>query len=249
MRLDKLIVERNLARTRSLAQRHIAAGRVSVDGTLVTKAAFPVETYQDIVVTPETSAFASRGGQKLAAALDHWKIDLHGRVCLDIGISTGGFADSMLKRGAAQVIGVDSGHSQLAEALRTEPRLRLLERTNARYLTPSMLPESIGFLTVDVSFIAASLVLPAVIASAFPRRQEEGSASSREAVVLVKPQFEAGRQFVGKGGIVRNASAHRIAIERVREVAIAHGAQGIDVMDSPILGGDGNREFLLYARF
>lgn len=249
MRLDKLIVERDLAPTRTLAQRHIAGGRVSVDGTVVTKAAFPVETHQVIVVTPGPSAFASRGGQKLAAALDHWQINLHGRVCLDIGISTGGFADCMLRRGAAQVIGVDSGHSQLAEVLRTESRLRLLERTNARYLTPSLLPESISFLAVDVSFIAASLVLPAVVGSAFPQREEDGSGSSREAVVLVKPQFEAGRQFVGKGGIVRNSFAHRAAVERVRETVIAHGAQGIDVMDSPIPGGDGNREFLLYARF
>ncbi|HET9088293.1 MAG TPA: TlyA family RNA methyltransferase [Acidobacteriaceae bacterium] len=249
MRLDKLIVERNLAPTRSLAQRHIVAGRVSVDGTVINRAAFEVESHQAILVTPEISAFASRGGQKLAAALDHWQINLQGRVCLDIGISTGGFADCMLRRGAAQVIGVDSGHSQLSAALRTEPRLHLLERTNARYLTPSLLPEAICFLAIDVSFIAASLVLPAVVASAFPQREEKATSSLREAVILVKPQFEAGRQFVGKGGIVRSASAHRAAVERVQATVNAQGAQRIDVIDSPILGGDGNREFLLYARF
>jgi len=249
MRLDKLIVERNLAPTRSLAQRHISAGRVAVDGLIITKAALEIAPDQAITVAPEPSAFVSRGGQKLSAALDRWKIQLKGRICLDIGISTGGFTDCMLKRGAAQVIGIDSGHGQLAPALQNEPRLRLLERTNARYLTPSLLPETIGFFTVDVSFIAASLVLPAIVTSVFRRCDDKASGPGREAVVLVKPQFEAGREFVGRGGIVRAAAAHRFAVERVRETMTAQGAQETDVMGSPVRGGDGNREFLLYARF
>lgn len=249
MRLDKLIVERNLVPTRSLAQHHIAGGRVTVDGLIVTRAAFPVAPGQVIAVTAEPGAFVSRGGQKLSAALDRWSIHLAGRTCLDVGISTGGFTDCMLQRGAAKVVGIDSGHGQLAAALQSEPRLRLLERTNARYLTAALLPENIGFFAMDVSFIAASLVLPAVIASAFRPFDGGTQPSLREAVVLVKPQFEAGREFVGKRGIVRSAAAHRRAVERVRDTMVAHGAQQTDITDSPIQGGDGNREFLLYARF
>lgn len=249
MRLDKMIVERNLAPTRSLAQRHIAAGRVAVDGLTITKAALEVAPDQAITIASEPSAFVSRGGQKLSAALDRWKIQVEGRICLDVGISTGGFTDCMLRRGATRVIGIDSGHGQLAQALHNEPRLRLLERTNARHLTPSSVPETVSFFTMDVSFIAASLVLPAVVTSVFRRAADMPGDSIREAVVLVKPQFEAGREFVGSGGIVHAAAAHRIAVERVRETLAAQGAQEMDVMDSPIRGGDGNREFLLYARF
>jgi 23S rRNA (cytidine1920-2'-O)/16S rRNA (cytidine1409-2'-O)-methyltransferase len=144
------------------------------------------------------------------------------------------------------VIGVDSGHGQLAEKLRSESRLLLLEHTNARHLTADMLPPGIEFFTVDVSFIAASLILPAVIAAAFSSK--EGNVR-REAVILVKPQFEAGKEFVGKGGIVASSAAHQRAVDRVRETLDAHGAVETRVMDSPIVGGDGNREFLVYARF
>jgi 23S rRNA (cytidine1920-2'-O)/16S rRNA (cytidine1409-2'-O)-methyltransferase len=247
LRLDKALVERSLAPTRTRAQERVSAGQVSVDGIIVTKAGLLVDTHQVIETHGEDLPYVSRGGLKLAAALAFWKIDLSGRICLDVGISTGGFTDCMLQHGATRVIGIDSGHSQLAVSLHTNPQLQLLERTNARYLTASMLPSEIeiSFFAMDVSFIAASLVLPAVIASAFPERKE----TTREAVILVKPQYEAGREFVGKRGIVRNEAAHQRAIDRVRDTVCAHGATRTDVMDSPIAGGEGNREFLLYARF
>lgn len=253
LRLDKVLVERGLAPTRSRAQERISAGQVSVDGVIVTKAGFFVEADQVIETHGEDLLYVSRGGLKLAAALDAWKIDVSGRVCLDVGISTGGFSDCMLQRGAASVIGIDSGHGQLATALQNHPRLQLLERTNARRITASLLPGGISFVAVDVSFIGASLVLPAVIASAFPAtantQHEAEPEAMREAVILVKPQYEAGREFVGKRGIVRSEDAHQRAIERVRDTVCAHGASKTEVMDSPIAGGEGNREFLLYARF
>jgi 23S rRNA (cytidine1920-2'-O)/16S rRNA (cytidine1409-2'-O)-methyltransferase len=248
LRLDKVLVERSLAPTRSRAQERISAGQVTVDGAVITKASFPVGADQRIETHGEDLPYVSRGGLKLAAALDAWKIDVAGRVCLDVGISTGGFSDCMLQRGAAHVIGIDSGHSQLAASLAGNPQLQLMEGVNARYLTAAALPFEITFIAMDVSFIAASLVLPAVIASAFPGAAP-GVGFAREAVILVKPQYEAGREFVGKHGIVRNEAAHQLAIDRVRDTVRAHGGDGIAVMDSPIPGGEGNREFLLYARF
>jgi 23S rRNA (cytidine1920-2'-O)/16S rRNA (cytidine1409-2'-O)-methyltransferase len=246
LRLDRTLVDRGLTPTRSRAQERIAAGQVSVDGVVVTRASFAVGAAQAVATHGEDMPFVSRGGLKLAAALDAWNIDLSGRICLDVGISTGGFSDCMLQRGAEQVVGIDSGHGQLAAALQGHSRLRLLERVNARYLTPSLLPEDIGFIAVDVSFIAASLVLPAVLASAFPA---PAAKAARETVILVKPQYEAGREFVGKHGLVRDSAAHGLAIDRVRSTVLAHGAKQTEIMDSPIAGGEGNREFLLYARF
>lgn len=246
LRLDKALVERGLTASRARAQQRIANGEVSVAGTVVTKAGFLVDAAQSIDLHGEGLPYVSRGGLKLAAALDHWKIDLRGRSCLDIGISTGGFTDCMLQRGAAQVTGIDSGCGQLAPALQNHPRLQLLEKTNARYLEASMLPENISFIAMDVSFIAASLVLPAVIEAAFTG---DGPSGGREVVILVKPQFEAGREAVGAGGIVRSRAAHARAVERVRQTVCSHGARETSVIDSPIQGRDGNREFLLYARF
>jgi 23S rRNA (cytidine1920-2'-O)/16S rRNA (cytidine1409-2'-O)-methyltransferase len=246
LRLDKLLVGQGLAASRTRAQQRISAGQIAVDGSVVTKAGFLVDPEQSIQAIEEDLPYVSRGGVKLAAALDAWKIEVSGRTCLDVGISTGGFSDCLLQRGAVCVVGVDSGHGQLAEKLRSDSRLLLLEHTNARHLTGNMLPAEIGFFTVDVSFIAASLVLPAVIAAAFP---SNGDAFSREAVILVKPQFEAGKEFVGKGGIVHSSDAHQRAIDRVAKTLDAHGAIETREMDSPIPGGDGNREFLIYARF
>ena len=248
-RLDKVLVERGLATTRTRAQERIMEGQVTVDGTIVTKTGFFVKPIQAVEVHGDALPYVSRGGIKLAAALDAWKIDVAGRICLDVGISTGGFSDCLLQRGAVSVTGIDSGHSQLAATLRNDPRLRLLERTNARFLTAEMLSTGISFFTMDVSFIAASLVLPAVIAAAFHLGTENPSTNPREAVVLVKPQYEAGREFVGKRGIVRSEAAHQLAINRVRQTMSAQGAIETAVMDSPIAGGEGNREFLLYARF
>jgi len=189
--------------------------------------------------------YVSRGGIKLEHALDHWKIDVSGKTCLDIGASTGGFTDCLLQRGAARVIAVDTGHGQIAFRFRNDPRVRLLEKTNARYLTQEQLNESIDLIVMDVSFISATLVLPAAIKSAFPATDRSG----RELIVLVKPQFEAGREQVGKGGIVRDQKAQQQAVEKVRAAIIALGAIGPEAIDSPILGAEGNREFLLYAKF
>jgi 23S rRNA (cytidine1920-2'-O)/16S rRNA (cytidine1409-2'-O)-methyltransferase len=246
LRLDKLLVGQGLASSRTRAQQRISAGQISVDGSIVTKAGLLVDPRQVIQAIEQDIPYVSRGGVKLAAALDAWKIDVAGRTCLDIGISTGGFSDCLLQRGAVRVIGVDSGHGQLAESLRSDPRLLLLEHTNARHLTANMLPANIEFFTVDVSFIAASLILPAAIGAAFPSKSLE---STREAIILIKPQFEAGKEFVGKGGIVHSSAAHQRAIDRVKQALDANGARETRVMDSPIPGGDGNREFLMYARF
>ena len=246
LRLDKLLVAQGLASSRTRAQQRISAGQISVDGSIVTKAGLLVDNKQLIQAIEPDIPYVSRGGLKLAAALDAWKIDIAGRTCLDIGISTGGFSDCLLQRGATRVIGVDSGHGQLAEKLRSESRLLLLEHTNARHLTADMLPPGIEFFTIDVSFIAASLILPAAIAAAFSSKEDS---ARREAVILVKPQFEAGKEYVGKGGIVSSSAAHQRSIDRVRETLDAHGAVETRVMDSPIAGGDGNREFLVYARF
>jgi 23S rRNA (cytidine1920-2'-O)/16S rRNA (cytidine1409-2'-O)-methyltransferase len=245
LRLDKLLVGQGLASSRTRAQQRISAGQIAVNGSIVTKAGFLVDPEQSIQAVEQDLPFVSRGGVKLAAALDAWKVDVSGLTCLDIGISTGGFSDCMLQRGAASVIGVDSGHGQLADKLRSDPRITLLEHTNARHLTANLLPSEIGFFAVDVSFIAASLVLPAVIAAAFPGNAD---GTSREAVVLVKPQFEAGREFVGKGGIVHSSDAHQRAIDRVTKTLEDNGAVETRWMNSPIQGGDGNREFLIYAR-
>lgn len=249
LRLDNALVARKLAESRTRAQELVRAGQVEVEGIPATRPSEMVGPDDAIELHGKTLAFVGRGGLKLTAALDHWNIDLNGRNCLDIGISTGGFADCMLQRGAASVLGIDSGHGQLAARLQAEPRLQLLERTNARHLTSAMLPAGISFLAMDVSFIAASLVLPAVIDAAFFPSLKKSNVPVREAVVLVKPQFEAGKEFIGKHGIVRSEVAHLRAIERVRQTADAHGARTTEVMDSPILGGEGNREFLLYARF
>jgi 23S rRNA (cytidine1920-2'-O)/16S rRNA (cytidine1409-2'-O)-methyltransferase len=245
LRLDKLLVGQGLASSRTRAHQRISAGQIAVDGSIVTKAGFLVDPEQSIQAVEQDLPFVSRGGVKLAAALDAWKVDVSGLTCLDIVTSTGGFSDCMLQRGAASVIGVDSGHGQLADKLRSDPRITLLEHTNARHLTANQLPSEIGFFAVDVSFIAASLVLPAVIAAAFPGNADR---TSREAVILVKPQFEAGKEFVGKGGIVHSSDAHQRAIDRVTKTLEDNGAVETRWMNSPIQGGDGNREFLIYAR-
>jgi 23S rRNA (cytidine1920-2'-O)/16S rRNA (cytidine1409-2'-O)-methyltransferase len=239
-------VDEGLAASRSRAQQRISAGQIAVDGSIVARPGSMVDSKQSIQEIEQDIPYVSRGGLKLAAALDEWKIDVAGRTCLDIGISTGGFSDCLLQRGATRVIGVDTGQGQLAEKLCSDPRLVLLEHTNARHLAANILPPDIQFFTVDVSFIAASLVLPAVIAAAFPTTTD---GCRREAVILVKPQFEAGREFVGKRGIVASSAAHQRAIDRVIHTLDIHGAFDMRTMDSPITGGDGNREFLIYARF
>jgi 23S rRNA (cytidine1920-2'-O)/16S rRNA (cytidine1409-2'-O)-methyltransferase len=246
MRLDKLLLERGFTNSRARAQALILAGKVLVDGQKVEKAGAGVESSADIRLLGEDLKYVSRGGLKLEEALEHWQIEVTGKICLDVGTSTGGFTDCLLQRGAARVIAVDTGHGQIDFRLRQDARVRLLEKTNARYLTREQVGEAVDLIVMDVSFISATLVLPAVIAAAFPPPLER---RGRPIVVLVKPQFEAGREQVGKGGIVRDPAVQLAAVEKVRQALLAQGCAQTEVIDSPILGGEGNREFLLYGRF
>ncbi|HZQ95527.1 MAG TPA: TlyA family RNA methyltransferase [Candidatus Sulfotelmatobacter sp.] len=245
-RLDKVLVNRGLVPSRERAQALIIAGKVLVNDQKINKAGAQVGNDSVIRLLGEDLKYVSRGGLKLERALERWQIDIPGKICLDVGASTGGFTDCLLQHGAARVVAIDTGYGQMDFRLRQDPRVRLLEKTNARYLTAALLGEIAGFIAIDVSFISAALVLPAVVASAFPSGVER---SGRKMVVLVKPQFEAGREHVGKGGIVRDEKAQTMAVEKVR-TAVAHlGAVQTDSIESPILGAEGNREFLLYAVF
>jgi len=245
--LDKLLLERGLAGSRERAQSLILAGKVLVNGQKIEKSGAPVDREAEVRLLGEDLKYVSRGGLKLEKAFEHWKINVTGKICLDVGASTGGFTDCLLQYGAARVIAIDTGHGQIDFRLRQDPRVRLLEKTNARYLTREQISESIDFIAMDVSFISATLVLPAVVAAAFPETPSERS--GRKIVVLVKPQFEVGREQVGKGGIVRNEAARLAAVEKVRQEIIGLGFTKTDVIDSPILGAEGNREFLLFGVF
>jgi 23S rRNA (cytidine1920-2'-O)/16S rRNA (cytidine1409-2'-O)-methyltransferase len=247
LRLDKLIVERGLATSRERAQAQILAGKVLVNGQKIEKAGTAVEPDCEVRLLGEDLKYVGRGGLKLEKALEHWHIDVAGRICLDVGASTGGFTDCLLQHGAARVIAVDTGHGQIDFRLRQDPRVRLLEKTNARYLTRAQVGEIVDLVVMDVSFISAALVLPAVFKSAFPESPAERR--GRQAVVLVKPQFEVGRRQVGKGGIVRDVAAQTAAVEKIRKALITLNCSYTDVIESPILGAEGNREFLLYAKF
>jgi len=241
IRLDKLLLERGLAPTRERAQAMILAGRVLVNEQKVDKPGSPVAEDAVLRLLGDAPRYVGRGGLKLEAALKHWRIDLADRCCVDVGASTGGFTDCMLQHQAARVLAIDTGYGQIAQTLRSDPRVSLMERTNARHLQPGDLPDGISFLAMDVSFISATLVLPPVL-------QAVGE-TLQEAVVLVKPQFEAGREYIGKGGIVRDPAGHQLAIDRVRECIIGLGGREIGLIESPILGMEGNREFLLHAQW
>jgi 23S rRNA (cytidine1920-2'-O)/16S rRNA (cytidine1409-2'-O)-methyltransferase len=250
-RLDKLLLQRGLAPSRERAQALILAGRVLVNEQKIEKAGANIQTDSTIRILGDDLPFVSRGGLKLAGALQHWHIDVRGKTCMDIGASTGGFTDCLRQNGATEVIAVDTGYGQMDAKLRNDPRVRLLEKTNARYLRPEQLwpdpakANPIRFVAMDVSFISATLVLPAVLRCARSNAPFDGF----EVVVLVKPQFEAGREQVGKGGIVRDPQAQQMAVSRVSEVVNELGGVAIEAIESPILGAEGNREFLLHARF
>jgi 23S rRNA (cytidine1920-2'-O)/16S rRNA (cytidine1409-2'-O)-methyltransferase len=244
-RLDKLLVERGLVASRERAQALILAGKVLVDEQKLEKAGAQVSEDCAIRLLGADLKYVSRGGLKLERALEHWKIEVEGKVCLDVGASTGGFTDCFLQHGAARVIAVDTGYGQLDFKLRQDSRVTLLEKTNARFLSADQLGERVDFVAMDVSFISATLVLPAVVDAAFPSLRTERR--EKQIVVLVKPQFEAGKQFVGKGGIVRDETAQFAAVQRVRQVLLNLGVKHTDFIDSPILGAEGNREFLLYG--
>jgi len=247
LRLDKLLLERGLATSRERAQAQILAGKVLVNGQKIEKAGTAVDLDCEVRLIGDDLKYVGRGGLKIEKALEHWHIDVAGKTCLDVGASTGGFTDCLLQHGAIRVIAVDTGHGQIDFRLRQDPRVHLLEKTNARYLTREKLGETVDLVVMDVSFISAALVLPAVITSAFPESPAERE--GRQAVILVKPQFEVGRQQVGKGGIVRDAAAQTAAVEKIRDALIALNCRHNDVIESPILGAEGNREFLLYGKF
>lgn len=240
-------MDRGLAASRERAQALILAGKVLVGDQKIEKAGAQVSESCVVRLLGEDLKYVSRGGLKLERALEFWKIPVAGKICLDVGASTGGFTDCLLQHGAAQVIAIDTGYGQMDFRLRQDARVRLLEKTNARYLTREAVGVTADFIAMDVSFISATLVLPAVVAAAFPEslidRQGLG------VMVLVKPQFEVGREFVGKGGIVRDEAAQLAAVEKVRTVLMSLGAARTDSIESPILGAEGNREFLLYGEF
>jgi 23S rRNA (cytidine1920-2'-O)/16S rRNA (cytidine1409-2'-O)-methyltransferase len=251
-RLDKLLVERGLTPSRERAQALILAGKVLVNEQKVEKAGASIDPSSTLRLLGEDLRYVSRGGLKLERALEYWHIDLRGKTCLDVGASTGGFTDCMLQNGAARVIAIDTGYGQMDFRLRNDPRVRLLEKTNARYLQPRDLvvdepgaSARVDFVAMDVSFISATLVLPAVIRAVWGTTVDSGIA--RRIVVLVKPQFEAGRELVGKGGIVRDESTQQAAVAKVEAALIALGGTRTEWIESPILGGEGNREFLLHA--
>jgi 23S rRNA (cytidine1920-2'-O)/16S rRNA (cytidine1409-2'-O)-methyltransferase len=247
VRIDKLLLDRGIVPSRERAQALVLAGKVMVNGQKTEKAGAAVDAQSEIRLLGEDLKYVSRGGLKLERALEHWNIDVRGRVCLDVGASTGGFTDCLLQHGAASVIAVDTGHGQIAFPLRKDPRVRLLEKTNARYLTREQVGRFADLITTDVSFISATLVLPAVIAAAFP--DHAGARRGRELIVLIKPQFEAGRENVGKGGIVRDPDVQQQSVRKVQDAIKALGSDSTDVIESPILGAEGNKEFLLYAKF
>jgi 23S rRNA (cytidine1920-2'-O)/16S rRNA (cytidine1409-2'-O)-methyltransferase len=243
-RLDVLLVERGLVPSRERARAMILAGRVLVREQKVDKPGTTVAEDAPVRILGEDPPYVSRGGLKLAGALQHWKIAVTGRNCLDVGASTGGFTDCLLQHGAAHVTAVDTGFGQIAMKLRTDERVRLLERTNARFLAPGALAVEQGgpeltLLVMDVSFISATLLLGPVLAAA---------PSLTEAVILVKPQFEAGRGHVGKGGIVRDPEAHKLAVDKVSGCVRGLGWRVVETIPSPITGTEGNVEFLLYAQ-
>lgn len=238
-RLDVALTELGLAESRQKAQALILAGEVYVDGQRVDRAGAPVGPEAKIEVRGRGLRYVSRGGLKLEKAMACWPISLSGAVCADIGASTGGFTDCMLQNGAAKVYAVDVGYNQLDYRLRTDPRVVCMERTNARYLTQEQIPEKLDFFSVDVSFISLGLILPAVR----PLLKQGG-----QGVCLVKPQFEAGREKVGKKGVVRDPAVHLEVLEQFLRHAQQSDFSIRDITFSPIKGPEGNIEYLGFLK-
>src|SRR5262245_38290662 len=241
-RLDAAMVANGLAASRERARALILAGQVRVNGAVVSKAGTPVAPDAEIALVEPDHPYVGRGGVKLAHALEACRIDPTGRLALDVGASTGGFTDVMLRRGARRVVALDVGHGQLDWTLRNDPRVAVVERVNARTLTPGQLPEDarvFDLVTMDVSFISVRQILPAVVPLL---------ASPADVIVLVKPQFEAGRDEVGKGGLVRDAAVQARVVEEVAAAADALGLTRVATIESPITGTEGNREFFLHLR-
>ena len=241
-RLDTLLVEKGLAASRERARALILAGQVRVNGQPASKAGTAVPPDADVTLVTADHPYVGRGGLKLARALDVFAIDVDGRTGLDIGASTGGFTDVLLQRGARRVVALDVGHGQLDWKIRSDPRVIVMERVNARGLTPSDFPEDVrafGVVTIDVSFISLRHILPVVPALLEPLA---------DVVALVKPQFEARREEVGKGGVIRDAAVQSRVVAEVIAAADTLGLTRTGLLDSPITGMEGNREFLLHLK-
>jgi 23S rRNA (cytidine1920-2'-O)/16S rRNA (cytidine1409-2'-O)-methyltransferase len=238
-RIDQLLVERGLAETRSKAQALVMAGVVYQDTRRIDKPGQQVPEDKAIEVKGQDHPWVSRGGLKLEKALETFALDPTGRVCLDVGASTGGFTDVLLTNGAAKVYAVDVGHGQLAWKLRQDPRVVVLERTNARHLTRNLVPNTLGAVVCDASFIGLEIVLPAAL---------ELTAPGAWLAALIKPQFEVGKERVGKGGVVRDPALHEEVCARIRDwLASRPGWRVLGVTESPVLGPEGNKEFLIAA--
>lgn len=238
IRLDRLLVERGLVESREKAQGLILAGQILVDEQKGEKCGALVDAQAALRLLGEAPKYVSRGGLKLEGALKHFRINPDTKVCLDIGASTGGFTDCLLQHGAGKVFAVDGGTNQLDWKLRRDSRVVVLEKTNARYLTFDRIGTPAELVTVDVSFISATLILPALVSML---------ASPADLLVLVKPQFEVGKGKVGKGGIVRDPAQHQEAVARVSRKLLELGFSNLSSMESPLLGAEGNREFFLHA--
>jgi 23S rRNA (cytidine1920-2'-O)/16S rRNA (cytidine1409-2'-O)-methyltransferase len=238
-RLDVAMVERGLTDSRTKAQALVMARRVRVDGAIAAKAGTAVGADQAIEIVALEHPWFGRGGMKLDRALEHFAIDVSDLVCADVGASTGGFTDVLLTRGARRVYAIDVGYGQLDQKLREDERVVVMERTNARYLEPDQFDDAIDFTAIDVSFISLEMIVPAVLRIAAP---------STGLVALIKPQFEAGRANVGKGGIVRDEAVRQSVVEKIVDFTRGLGLSVEGVIESPVRGAEGNVEYLMHAR-
>lgn len=238
-RLDLALVERGLASTRTKAQDLIKAGKVLCNGELIKKTGATIQAEDQLEILEAENPYVSRGGLKLAAALREWNLDPSGQRCLDLGISTGGFTDCLLQHGAKAVVGIDVGHGQLAPSLRKDDRVTLWEGLNVKNLEADKVGAPFTWVVADLSFISLELVIPKLVPLLVP---------GALVLLLVKPQFEVGPDYLGSGGIVRDAEARTAAVQRIVNLCEKNGLSDLRVMPSPLLGGDGNQEFLLHAR-
>lgn len=240
MRIDKYLFEKNLAKSRSYAAVMIAEGIVFCNGKKVLKPSLDISEADSVTIQGEKLRYVSRGGLKLEAALSAFQISVSYAVCVDIGSSTGGFTDCLLQNGASRIYAIDSGSGQLHESLKNDPRVISMENTNVRYLTNGSLPESCDIAVCDVSFISQTLLHPNIAALL-----KDGA----QFITLIKPQFEVGRAGIGKNGLVKSDVLRRDACDKVIASAKAHGFELVQLIDSPIVGGDGNHEFLAQFSF
>jgi 23S rRNA (cytidine1920-2'-O)/16S rRNA (cytidine1409-2'-O)-methyltransferase len=239
IRLDQLLVTKGLTPSRQKAHELIVQGEVLVNGDIINKPSKKVSCEAVLTITSNAWQRVSRGGLKLEPALTVWQINPHQWICLDVGASTGGFTEVLLQRGAKKVYALDVGHGQLAAQLRRDPRVINLEGINARHLEPSLLPEPIDFCCIDVSFISLTLIIPEILKFLKPHSH---------LIALIKPQFEVGRAGIGKNGIVKDPQQHQLAINKIKELSAKLVLTVVGLIESPILGTGGNKEFLIYLR-